>query len=399
MLCSYYAFCSGKYGYYITLMIICFAAASKLVKLNPVAGLLSRRHVDLSFERALRQTITSPHFGVQPDVPLSLLPDITSNLIQSLNQHGAILQLPPKPEFSDIQVATNTISLEWGVQDHNTDVSSDRTLTFSLHCYGDIPYRLKTKLSFKKKLRKLVTPESGFEDMSMSEFSNESKNMFTSLPTTSLGSRNSSLVTQTNQVEEESKTLVSSLLPEPVRLPKRRTDETKLPQIATQSASASLNVQNLGQLSTLNGSSSGRILNLPPLIINKPEPAMPVSSVQTMTTSGVFDESDDAHSTHMSTVDESEASDQHKASHNAESASSLSSELSSNETKVNEYTRLGRFCQGYAFEEIYCGEETNFQYSGLVAGASYFFRVRCHNAAGWGPWSDTVRCMTTFHQS
>ena len=96
----------------------------------------------------------------------------------------------------------------------------------------------------------------------------------------------------------------------------------------------------------------------------------------------------------MGTVEESEHSDQRKST--PPGSSSSMSDLS-DVVKVNEYTELGRFCQGYAFDEIYCGEEASFQYSGLVAGASYFFRVRCHNAAGWGPWSDTVKCMTTFN--
>ena len=99
----------------------------------------------------------------------------------------------------------------------------------------------------------------------------------------------------------------------------------------------------------------------------------------------------------MSTVEESEHSDQQRTSSQQGSSSSFSA-LSDedDEMKASEYTDLGRFCRGYACEEIYCGEDPSFQYSGLVTGASYFFRVRCHNAAGWGPWSDTVKCKTTF---
>lgn len=371
--------------------------------------------MDLNFDRALRQTITSPHSAIQPDVPLSLLPEITSSLLQTLNQHGSTLQLPPKPQFSNIQVATNTISLQWEAQDQNTDVSSDRTLTFSLHCYGDIPYKLETKLTFKKRLRKLITPESGFEDMS--EMSSESKSTFPSLPPSLLGSRTTSLVTQQDQntlnptkrtgdsrdkmITEESEEHESSesmgksctgrtmlsLLPEPIRLPKRR-ENTRLPQLVMQSANASLSIPNPST------SDSSGVLNLPPLIVSKQEQPMQLISMQSMaTTSGVFEGSDDGNSPRMSTVDESEQSDQPKTS---QAESSSLSELS-DEVKMNEYTNLGRFCQGYAFEEIYCGEEADFQYSGLVAGASYYFRVRCHNAAGWGPWSDTLKCMTTLH--
>lgn len=369
--------------------------------------------MDLSADRALRQTTTSPHFSIQPDVPLSLLPDITSTLMQTLNQHGAILQLPPKPLFADIQVATKSISLRWEVQEQSNDVSSDRTVTFSLHCYGDIPYKLERKFAFKRRLQRLITPESGFEDMS--EMGSESRSTFPSLPPSLLGSRNISLLAQhdtskgaeksSNQIirEESEECEISgkangskalpALLPEPIRLPRRR-DEAKLPQLILQSANASVNVPTMARLSKDPSSIGSGLLNLPPLIINKPEQPVQLVSMQSMaTTSGTF-EGEESNSPHMSTVEGSEKSDQRKSSRPGSSTSL--SELS-DEVRVNEYTELGRFCQGYAFEEIYCGEELNFQYSGLVAGASYFFRVRCHNAAGWGPWSDTVKCMTTFN--
>ncbi len=393
--------------------------ASKLLQLNPVSGLLSRRHMDLSFDRALKQTTVSPQFRVQPEVPISLLPDILPGLNQTLSQHGAILQLPPKPQFNGIQVAPNTISLEWEAQDRNTDVSSDRTLTFSLHCYGDIPYKLKRKLTFKKRLSKMITPESGFE----SELGSESKNTFPSLPPSLLGSRNISLVTQTDKLSnsggvkenddttDQAKILyeepdgpdsdglilkpvgsknVPSLLSEAIRLPKKK--EPKLPQFQIQSANTSLNITNPVRLATVNssrGGGGGGVLNLPPLVISQSDQIQQhEGSLHSVTTSGVFgDSEDDDH------VDES---DQQKVSQ-TDSTSSLSNSSTHEELKVTEHTEVGRFCQGYAFEEIYCGEDTGFQYSGLVAGASYFFRVRCHNAAGWGPWSNTVKCMTTLN--
>lgn len=403
--------------YLLFLLFILFFPATQLLKLNPVSALLSRRHMDLTFDRALRQTINSPKDTIQPDVPLSLLPDITPALVRSLEQHGAILQLPPKPEFSKIVVTTNTIALEWEVKDRHSDVSSDRTLTFSLHCYGDIPYKLKMKLMFKKRITKLVTPESGFEDMS--ELSSESNNTFPSLPPSVLGSRNVNASIHHNMEEkkaikeEEDELLfrqsISSsnnnnkvpLLPEPIRLPRKRLmEDSKLPQLAAQSANASLNLSN--PLKVLTATSTEGILNLPPLIINKQAgggaeplplaPPVPQDSTYSVTTSGVYEEDLEDH---MSTVDESEVSDP-KATESTSSLSDTSCvEQEDEEPLVNGHTELGRYCQGRAFEEIYCGEDTSFHYSGLVAGASYFFRIRCHNAAGWGPWSDTVKCLTT----
>ena len=250
--------------------------------------------MDLSFDRALKKTINSPHFTVQPDVPLSLLPDITPGIMQTISHHGAILQLPPKPQIFRIQVAANIISLEWKVQDQNTDVSSDRTLTFSLHCYGDIPYKLKRKLTFRKRRTKIITPESGFEEMS--ELSSESKNTFPSLPASLLGSRNISLMMQVDreQVSNGSKEMdhliedseglssagillkptgsknIASLLPEPIRLPQKKDDQTKTPV----------------RLSDTNPSNSGGVLNLPPLVISGKQDQTPhqesMQSVQSM---------------------------------------------------------------------------------------------------------------------
>lgn len=98
----------------------------------------------------------------------------------------------------------------------------------------------------------------------------------------------------------------------------------------------------------------------------------------------------------MSTVGESEEVEMPKMSR-TDSSSSFSDLETSEDlgTSQEEYVNVGRYCHGYAFEEIYNGEKANFHYSGLVSGATYYFRVRCHNAAGWGPWSDTVKCMTT----
>lgn len=250
-------------------------------------------------------------------------------------------------------------------------------------------------------MRNLITPESGFEDMS--EMSSDSKSTFPSLPPSLLGSRNVSTVAHYDhdmntgelsreriirEESEENETTgveMPSLLPEPIRLPIRRND-SKLPQLVLQqSANASLNLTNPDKAP--NGSG---ILNLPPLIISKQDPPLQLLSMQSVaTTSGVFGDTEEGRNSPRVGPG---GRGQHQG--NAESIS-LSSDLSG-EVKLNEYTELGRFCQGYAFEEIYCGEDTSFQYSGLVAGASYFFRVQCHNAAGWGPWSDTVKCMTNI---
>ena len=438
--------------------------ATKLLKLSPVTGLLSRRHMDANFDKALKQTGLTPQPTIQPDVPLSLLPDITPNLVKALNQHGAILQLPPKPWFIDAQVNGNAISVQWEVSDQGSDVTADRTLTFSLHCFADVPFKMKAKLNFKRRLLrvgKLATPESGFEDMSEYSADSESKINFPTLPPSLLGSQNISLVmlgseggTQQGSVCDEfqhgpprqkpgdqnsheaegsmqtkiSPTFtpttatatdqepvpkkpslvlkpatgknIASLLPEPIRLPKptETTAEAKLPHLLVQNAPGAARPSAGNR--KLQSSHASTVLNLPPLIISKSERARDSEAeLISVTTSGVFADSEDTQdapspiSPKMSTVKEDEVPD----GHNLKKTNISSSESDvSVEHNVNEFTNVSRFCKGYAFEEIYCGDKLSFHYSGLVPGATYYFRVRCHNAAGWGPWSDTIKCMTTL---
>ena len=376
------------------------------------------------------------HLSIPADVPLSLLPDIMPTVAQSLGQHGAILQLPPKPNLNmdAILVTANAISLEWRIPSQSSDVTSDRTLTYSLHCYADVPFKLNGKLNFKKRLAgNMVTPESGFEEMS--DLSSESKNTFPSVPPSLLGSRNVSLVTQQDQnvssdnkepgnqtiAEEQSgisasdgaKGLIlkptiatkniTSLLPEPIRLPKPADSntDTKLPKLLVHSATNPPNTSNLPTRPPTNHV-SGAILNLPPLIVNKPQgglkPAESDTELVSVTTSGVFADSEDDSATpidrerQMSTVGEDESLGNPQIS-KTESSSTFSDTSDELQT-TSDCTNLGRFSCGYAFEEIYCGETSSFHYTGLVAGASYYFRVRGHNAAGWGPWSDTIKCRT-----
>ena len=452
--------------------------ATQLLKLNPVSALLSRKHMDTSFERILKQTalaqpskqpLVKP--SIQPEVPLSLLPDITPTMAQTLNHHGAILQLPPKPWFVDISVTNNAISLQWQVSDQNADLLADRTLTYSLHCYADVPYKTKAKLNIKRRfVGKLVTPESGFEEMSEFSVSSEPVGNFPSLPSSLLGSRNISLVTvgsKTQQDQDKSRDIpehktthqdeaartvgtglkgqkvecnsenrlesgpsltsnvietiiadheatapqkkpklvmkptagknITSLLPEPIRLPKpaEGMTEAKLPQVVKHKSS--------GVRPSTHGSvpdQSGAMLNLPPLIITKPKLEADQDLVSDSTASGVWGDSEDLETLcaptpctpRMEPLDEDATSDQPKHSR-SDSSSTISD--SSVECTDNHFTNVGRFCKGYAFEGIYCGEKPGFHYSGLVPGATYYFRVQCHNAAGWGPWSDTVKCMTT----
>jgi len=407
--------------FYCTLQLLfkMLFAASKILTQNPVTALLQRRHLDMSLEHTLNQTI-STLAPQQPDVPLSLLPDILPGQLQTVRQHGAILQLPPRPMFSDVTIATSTISLNWKVQDQSVDISSDRTLTFSLHCYADIPRKSRSKLTLSSGLAKTSTPESGFEEMS--ELSSESNNTFSSVPPSAMGSRNISLLGQPSlpgvnkdgvikEELEESLPLkedmklpalvlhpppsknIASLIPEAIRLPKKKEDLADRPVVGLGSNGPRLEPIGKPPLTT-QGTNRGGILNLPPLLMDKSAHLGSLRSVNTNTTSGVLADGEDEnpninprHKNRKMIPQKSSHSDSHSTS-----SSSLS--ITSTGSGFTEYMDLGRYCEGFIFEEIYCGEDVSYLYSGAVSGASYYFRVRCHNAAGWGPWSDTVQCVT-----
>ena len=360
----------------------------------------------MSLENTLDQSISSMA-PQQPDVPLSLLPDILPGQVQTVRQHGAILQLPPRPMFSDIAIASTTISLNWKVLDQSVDISSDRTLTFSLHCYADIPRKSRSKLTFSNGLAKTSTPESGFEEMS--ELSSESNNTFPS----SLGPPSLPGINKDNVISEEleeslpkedmklpelilhplpSKN-ITSLIPEPIRLPKKKEDLSGRPLVGLGSSGPRLEPIGKPPL-TSQGANRAGVLNLPPLVVDKSAHLGSLRSVNTNTTSGMLADAEDEN-LNMNTTRPMNRKILQKSSH-SDSNSTLSSSVSitSGRSGFMDYLDLGRYCEGFVFEEIYCGEDLSYLYSGAVSGASYYFKVRCHNAAGWGPWSDAVQCVT-----
>ena len=426
-----------------------FFKAGQLLKLNPVSALLSRKHMDANFNKALKRTMLVIKPPTQPEVPLSLLPDIAPTISQALGQHGAVLQLAPKPSFLDISVTTNTISLKWeSPPEFTSDVTADRTLTFSLHCHADIPFKMKSKISFKKQIMsnwKQPTPESGFEDFS------ETNSNFPSVPQSLLGSRNISLiglgraethdsglakptnhdagprshdpatpnqklvldsVSGTDLASGPSRSKVDGgkgkeglpkVLLEPGRLPKplaKTGADTKLPEVVKPGLGGRA-VPSLLPPSLLPSSSSAARLNLPPLRQTHETLAeMETDQLSDSTTvSGTLADSEDPrHSPtpENKTLTSPGPKNPHTGATTCTTSSSSTLSESSTDVQDSTFTNVGRFCRGFAFDEIYCGEDICFHYSGLLPGATYYFRVRCHNAAGWGPWSDTVKCTTAL---
>lgn len=363
--------------------------------------------MDANFDKALKRTLLVVKPLPQPDVPLSLLPDITPTISNTLGQHGAILELPPKLKFHDVSVTTNTISLQWKFsEESSTDVSMDRTLTYSLHCHADIPLRLKSKISFKKPVLNngnvQITPESGFEDFSGSSV--EPASNFPSVPPSLLGSRNISLIAiQQNETHNAgtgestsgARNITEDGLTRSQHKSKQPPISTKLPEIIKPITTK----PHLLPPSILPSSSSAAKLNLP--LIRQTQDTVPETETDHLsdstTVSGTLADSEDPQNSpppfkkqtsKIGTV-KSRGTD----SYSSDSSSSLSDTTSSS-SRDPTFTNVGRFCKGFAFDEIYCGKDCQFLYSGLLPGATYYFRVHCHNATGWGPWSDTVKCTT-----
>ena len=415
--------------------------ATKLLKLNPVAALLSRKHTDASLEMALKQSTTTPPTRSQPEVTMILHPDITKAMLEDLDRHGGILQLPPMPSFTEVKVTTNTILLQWETSDQNgSDIASDRTVTFSLHCFANQSRNLKSKVALRQMLKPAhSTPESGFEDMAENPTSNgnDLKVKFPPLLPSLVTDRRVQLIADPSgfatkgAVGGNAPVRGSYTVQEPqgeldVSESKRNEKtEPKAGQTESSEANASNSETRLppGDVNTgaRKGSTSSTSvglkqkptkLNLPPLIVSKP----PSSNNSATGTSHAERTSSPAYSW-TDTILESATSDLSEVtpvpptpsqglagdegstpdpSGDGKTSSTSSVESETASTHETDYTNLGRYCKGYAYEEIYSGDKQSFHYSGLVPGAIYYFRVRSHNAAGWGPWSDTIKCTTRY---
>ena len=297
---------------------------------------------------------------------------------------------------------------------------ADRTLTFSLHCHADIPFKMKSKILFKKQFLgngKQITPESGFVDFSGTS-TTEPSSSFPSVAQSLLGSRNISLTavgnvgamnstenlshvdianrssnTETQSKDKDKRGGLPRIVPDPSKC---KLADTKLPEMVKPGLGLRTKPALLPP-SVVPSSASAARLNLPPLRQTR-ETLVENETDQlsdSTTVSGTLADSDDPHATsnrpNRNTTTRGVKNPPRK-NYSTDSTSTLSD--SSSDVCTPTFTNVGRFCRGFAFDEIYCGEEYTFLYSGLLPGATYYFRVHCHNAAGWGPWSDTVKCTT-----
>ena len=344
----------------------------KLQKLLPITSLLAGRHLEQVFTAITMDTYHVPQqITNQPEVPLSLIPDVTPQVTQLLQQHGAVLQLPNCPNFTVVIVTSNNISLQWSLSD-TEDVTKDTTINYSLEYHSKLPITITRYNSSRKS--HMTSVESGFDDTSTNSSSDYKSSqwggnisMVTASSTPHKGSHDPDIPEHCDEgkprrladlLDANGKDVISSLLPVPVYLP---TKPGELPAIVT-------------TVTKPTRQDSSSVLNLPPL--KSSVAAIPPVDHVSNTTSGVFAESEDSVPMATRTRGETPTSD----------------DDSNISTHTSNYTNIGRHSNGMQFEEIYHGNATQYNYSNTVNGACYYFRLRCHNAAGWGPYSDIIKC-------
>ena len=386
-------------------------AVTKLLDLNPISALLARKHVDNALDCTLKQTSLFPDVVDESNntqlLPLGLRPkqEITSKLQQVLEQHGTILQLPERPILLEARVHSKSISIKWEISDENLKVTNDRTQAFSLHCFADVPLKFKREKLQNFHNRRLLSVnsnspgpsshDSGYQDCSSADtMSQVSDGRLPLLPASmrTSSNHNVSLITMQQQLPDNGiKPESQGIFLEEVSNPS--TPVKKPSVLKPQSVK-------LAQ-STPAARASGALLKLPALLTKTTEDELESPSDS---------ENDDAQL--MSNASEALSGGTQDASHllapsntitQTQATSSQTSSCSSsnsnishcNEPNDNNGVSIGQCSKGYKFEEIYAGPNTNFTYSGIVGGATYYFRVRCCNAVGAGPWSDTFKCKIT----
>lgn len=305
----------------------------------------------------------------QPEVPLSLVPDVSPQVTQLLQQHGAVLQLPSSPSFIVVMVTSNLISLQWLLSD-TEDVTMDTTLNYSLEYHAKLPSTLTRYNSSRKS--HMASLESGFDDASTNSSSDYKSSlwggnvsMVTATSTPHKGSHDPEIpendeaqLKKLHHSLDTNKDTTSPLLPAPLHLP---TKAGELPAIVTRVTKPSQQ-------------DSSSLLNLPPL--KSSATAIPPVDHVSNSTSGVFAESEDSVPIATRTHGETPSSD----------------DESNISARVSNYSNIGRHSNGMQFEEVYHGNASQYNYTSTVTGACYYFRLRCHNAAGWGPYSDIIKC-------
>lgn len=393
-------------------MLIIFCLVTKFLDLNPVSALLSRKHLDSSLDSTLKQTTLFPGIGEEEKdgptdeqhvqtLPVGLGPkgELTLKLQQALNQHGVVLQLPERIQFVEVRIHSKSIFIQWEVPEQNLEVTFDRTRSYSLHCFADVP--LKSKKDRLQTLNRRILSinssspglashaDSGYQEGASDTASQNSDGKLPLIPPSlrTSSSHNVSLVIASPPLastleESDSKPdtpnlslAQKTLKPQSIKLAQSTAAARasgallKLPALLTKTNEDVPNtVEQQEEMDTLNF--NNKTTHLGPL--NKEKGLHLLSPPQT------FIDNQTSSQTSSSSSSNTTLTDSHAESHST--------------ANNNMGTNIGLCHRGYAFEEIYSGQASNFTYSGIIPGATYYFRIRCCNAIGEGPWSDTYKC-------
>lgn len=68
--------------------------------------------------------------------------------------------------------------------------------------------------------------------------------------------------------------------------------------------------------------------------------------------------------------------------------------FSSDGNDYNQYDTVDNFQPAMPYHEIYSGSVSKYVHRNLLQNTTYFYRVRCKNNAGYGPWSKVLKCTT-----
>ena len=426
-------------------------AAKQLLQLDPVSTLLEREHVDKSLQQ-LHEAPLHPMEGfAYSEITLALPHDLGSRLSHSINQHGSVSRLPPKLTFTSVNVTKTTITLHWSPTSSTTHTDATN-LTYDLQCYMDLPKGFPQKTAMAKMINPLHAPsrESGFEEGSMGPSGSvsmvtvgSSKQFGSSLSgphPTGLGVPLNAPPTPHSGVPH----MVSSqpIPPNVASLHIKKDGDCLHEEEDLTPCGSSYGASPVGQ-SVLDSSvtesnrtghlvdSSGRgkgvkhlfsdtirlpqptssqhqapptndfsSLNLPPLIHHQRDEdhSHPKSTNEIRPTSTLGDVSEGSESSGVLGDVEDFGRNVTSSLSNSRTGTALGlpplRKSPSNLGGVVECDPMEGACVGMQFEQVYTGSKGQYTYSGVIVTATYYFKVRCRNNTGWGPWSSVIKCSS-----
>ena len=337
-------------------------------------------------DQLFQQVLGLQVLGVPPEdtLSISLPPEASLGLSNVVSSHGIVLQLPPKLRFVNVVVLKERILLQWSVVTSAGVLPQEASpnWTFTVECYTHLP---KGHPSRHKQANSLSTPshESGYEDISTGPSGSVSMVTVGSL-------RGPSLPSAVSKSREN---------------PHSPTKELREEDIST----LELDITNDQKMDNVRSNEKSKTLLSEAIRLPKPTEPKQVNSSDMLP---ALNRSPLARHTH---------DDRHRRRHicHTGSDSDSSGVYADSEESVTKVTNMGNSlglpplrtsplpkgsgvvsnCNlsdptwvGRSFVQIYNGKDQLFTLKGIHLKAKYYFRVRCYNSTGWGPWSDVIKC-------